>query len=58
MNNNIPISYLTYRAYALRYGIRLTKNKKKKTMKELSDEIRKYEMKNKVNTPLLIYYTK
>ena len=58
MNNTIPISYLTYRAYALRYGIKLTKDKKKKTIKDLSKEIRNYEMKNKPTNPLLIYYTK
>ena len=58
MNNPIPISYLTYRAYAIRYGIKLTKDKKKKTMKDLSKEIRNYEIKNKPKNPLLIYYVK
>ena len=58
MNNNpIPISYLTYIKYAQDYKIKLTnKNDKLKTMKQLSKEIRSYEMKNKPKNPLLIYY--
>ena len=59
MNNPIPISYLTYIKYAQDYKIKLTnKNDKLKTMKQLSKEIRNYEMKNKPKNPLLIYYTK
>lgn len=58
MNNPIPISYLTYIKYAQDYKIKLTnKNDKLKTMKQLSKEIRNYEMKNKPKNPLLIYYT-
>ena len=59
MNNSIPISYLTYIKYAQNYKIKLTnKNDKLKTMKQLSNEIKKYEMKNKPKNPLLIYYIK
>ncbi len=58
MNTSIPISFPTYQAYALRYKINLlNKNNKPKKMKQLSNEIRKYEIKNKITkNPLLIYY--
>jgi len=56
MNNLVPISYLTYKQYAQRYKIPLTKNKIKKNMLVLSKEIRNYENKNKPKNPLLIYY--
>ena len=59
MNNLIPISFLTYKAYALRYKINLlNKNNKLKNMNQLSNEIRKYEIKNKPKQPLLNYYIK
>ena len=57
MNTSIPISNIIYKAYALRYKINLlNKNNKPKNSKQLSNEIRKYEMKNKPKNPLLIYY--
>ena len=46
-----PVSYKTYQMFAKRYKIKLSKNGKLKTMKQLSKEIYDYE-KNHDN----IYY--
>jgi hypothetical protein len=52
------ISYETYKSFAIRYKIPLTKNGKLKTMNELSHEIYNYETKHKNNikTKMLYYY--
>ena len=56
-----PISYETYKAFAKKYGIRLTKTikgkRKLKTIKELSKNIQHYEKNNDcVNKKGLYYY--
>ena len=50
-----PISYETYKYFAMKYNIKLTdKNDKPKTMKQLSNAIYKYE--TKYNFKGLYYY--
>ena len=57
----IAISYMTYKKFAKRYGIRLTNTiggkRVRKNMRLLSDEIRTHEEKNKPSKPLLISYS-
>ena len=48
------ISYLTYRRFAIKYKIKLSKNNKKKTMKQLSNEIYNYEKNNNIKNGLYI----
>jgi FKBP-type peptidyl-prolyl cis-trans isomerase (trigger factor) len=46
------ISYLTYKKFAKKYKIKLSKNKIKKSMQELANEISNYESKNKIEDGL------
>jgi hypothetical protein len=52
----VVVAYNTYKMYALRYGIRLTtgKPRQKKSMKQLSREIRKYENTHVVRDGLYV----
>ena len=55
---SVLIALKTYQSYAKKYNINVTKNGKYKTMKQLSKEIKKYELKNTPDKPLLIRYGK
>ena len=50
-----PIAYQTYKDFAKKYKIRLTKDKKKKPMKVLADEIFDYERNNNIELPGLYF---
>jgi hypothetical protein len=41
-----PISYLTYKMFAKRYKIKLSRNGKKKTITQLAKEIYNHELTN------------
>ena len=53
MSEGRVISYLTYKEFAKKYGIRLTTlTGKKKTMKQLARQIYNYESKNNIKNGL------
>ena len=45
MSEGRIISYLTYKEFSKKYGIKLTTSKRKKTMQELATQIYNYEKK-------------
>jgi hypothetical protein len=49
------VSYKTYREFAKKYKIKLSKKGIKKTFDELSQEIYNYEVKNNVTKGLYFY---
>lgn len=54
----VVVSYMTYKTYATRYGIKLTRKvfgvRRRKSMRDLSREIKNYEKNHKVRNGL--YY--
>ena len=52
IGKGIPISYMTYKQFAKKYKIKLSKNKIKKSLKQLSDEIYDFEKMNKITDGL------
>jgi hypothetical protein len=48
----LPVSYETYKMFAKKYKIKLSKNKIKKPIHILANEIKQFEMKNLITDGL------
>ena len=52
MSEGRIISYLTYKEFSKKYGIKLTTSKRKKTMQELATQIYNYEKNHNIKNGL------